>query len=294
MAKTWNRLGLWVGLIMPALLTFAPESRGTEKLIWLLRDLAPLTVFDGPKKGQGLIDQLMPVLIASMPDYQHVILRVNKARAIQMLKEQPLACDPTLIWSAARAHSITYSTPIIGLHSNGLAIRRENRPLLEPFVHDQKLDLLAMLNARTVKLGVIAQRSYGEWIDQQVSQGPQQQLFTHYGSDPLGSLLQMQSAGRVQAVLGYWPEIQSKARQVGLPEDALIFYPVQGAPTYQLIFIGCSDTAQGREAIQAINIVLANLGDNVLNTSEAQWSAPGQTGEYQEPGQVVTRPSTEH
>lgn len=282
MAKTWNRLGLWAGLIMPALLTFAHESRGTEKLIWLLRDLAPLTVFDGPKKGQGLIDPLMPVLIASMPNYQHVILRANKARAIQMLKEQPLACDPTLIWSAARAHSITYSTPIIGLHSNGLAIRRENRPLLEPFIHDQKLDLLAMLNARTVKLGVIAQRSYGEWIDEQVAHGPQQQLFTHYGSDPLGSLLQMQSAGRVQAVLGYWPEIQSKASQVGLPKDALIFFPVQGAPLYQLIFIGCSDTEQGREAIHTINAVLANLGDNVLNTSKTQWAAPGQIGEYQD------------
>ena len=294
MAKTWNRPGLWAGLIMPALLICAPESRGTEKLIWLLRDLAPLTVFDGPKKGQGLIDQLMPVLIASMPNYQHVILRVNKARAIQMLKEQPLACDPTLIWSAARAQSITYSTPIIGLHSNGLAIRREQRPLLEPFVYDHQLDLLAMLNAKTVKLGVIAQRSYGEWIDEQVSHGPLQQLFVHYGSDPLGSLLQMQSAGRVQAVLGYWPEILSKASQVGLPKDALIFYPIHGAPTFQMVYIGCSDTAQGREAIQTINAVLANLGDNVLNTSTAQWSAPGQTEEYQEPGHVVTDPSIEH
>lgn len=287
MAKTRNLPGLWAGLIVVALLACAAESRGAERLIWLLRDLAPLTVFDGPKKGQGMIDQLMPALIASMPSYEHVILRVNKARAIQMLKDQPLACDPTLIWSSARAHSIIYSTPITGLHSNGLAIRRENQPLLEPFVHDQELDLLALLNTKTVKLGVIAQRSYGEWIDEQVSHGPQQQLFIHYGSDPLGSLLQMQRVGRVQAVLGYWPEIQSKADQVGLPKDALIFYPVKGAPKYQLIYIGCSDTEQGREAIHTINAVLANLGDNVLNTLKAQWAIPDHTEEYQESGSVV-------
>ena len=287
MAKTRNLPGLWAGLIVVALLACAAESRGAEKLIWLLRDLAPLTVFDGPKKGQGMIDQLMPALIASMPSYEHVILRVNKARAIQMLKDQPLACDPTLLWSTARAHSIIYSTPITGLHSNGLAIRRENQPLLEPFVHDQELDLLALLNTKTVKLGVIAQRSYGEWIDEQVSHGPQQQLFIHYGSDPLGSLLQMQRVGRVQAVLGYWPEIQSKADQVGLPKDALIFYPVKGAPKYQLIYIGCSDTEQGREAIHTINAVLANLGDNVLNTLKAQWAIPDHTEEYQESGSVV-------
>lgn len=287
MAKTRNLPGLWAGLIVVALLACAAESRGAEKLIWLLRDLAPLTVFDGPKKGQGMIDQLMPALIASMPSYEHVILRVNKARAIQMLKDQPLACDPTLLWSTARAHSIIYSTPITGLHSNGLAIRRENQPLLEPFVHDQELDLLALLNTKTVKLGVIAQRSYGEWIDEQVSHGPQQQLFIHYGSDPLGSLLQMQRVGRVQAVLGYWPEIQSKADQVGLPKDALIFYPVKGAPKYQLIYIGCSDTEQGREAIHTINAVLANVGDNVLNTLKAQWAIPDHTEEYQESGSVV-------
>ena len=287
MAKTRNLPGLWAGLIVVALLACAAESRGAERLIWLLRDLAPLTVFDGPKKGQGMIDQLMPALIASMPSYEHVVLRVNKARAIQMLKDQPLACDPTLIWSSARAHSIIYSTPITGLHSNGLAIRRENQPLLEPFVHDQELDLLALLNTKTVKLGVIAQRSYGEWIDEQVSHGPQQQLFIHYGSDPLGSLLQMQRVGRVQAVLGYWPEIQSKADQVGLPKDALIFYPVKGAPKYQLIYIGCSDTEQGREAIHTINAVLANLGDNVLNTLKAQWAIPDHTEEYQESGSVV-------
>ncbi|MCH4874178.1 TIGR02285 family protein [Pseudomonas sp. TMW22091] len=287
MAKTRNLPGLWAGLIVVALLACAAESRAAEKLIWLLRDLAPLTVFDGPKKGQGMIDQLMPALIASMPSYEHVVLRVNKARAIQMLKDQPLACDPTLIWSSARAHSIIYSTPITGLHSNGLAIRRENQPLLEPFVHDQELDLLALLNTKTVKLGVIAQRSYGEWIDEQVSHGPQQQLFKHYGSDPLGSLLQMQRVGRVQAVLGYWPEIQSKADQVGLPKDALIFYPVKGAPKYQLIYIGCSDTEQGREAIHTINAVLANLGDNVLNTLKAQWAIPDHTEEYQESGSVV-------
>ncbi|TWR90845.1 TIGR02285 family protein [Pseudomonas saxonica] len=287
MAKTRNLPGLWAGLIIVVLLACAAESRGAEKLIWLLRDLAPLTVFDGPKKGQGMIDQLMPALIASMPSYEHVVLRVNKARAIQMLKDQPLACDPTLIWSSARAHSIIYSTPITGLHSNGLAIRRENQPLLEPFVHDQELDLLALLNTKTVKLGVIAQRSYGEWIDEQVSHGPQQQLFIHYGSDPLGSLLQMQRVGRVQAVLGYWPEIQSKADQVGLPKDALIFYPVKGAPKYQLIYIGCSDTEQGREAIHTINAVLANLGDNVLNTLKAQWAIPDHTEEYQESGSVV-------
>ena len=54
----------------------------------------------------------------------------------------------------------------------------------------------------------------------------------HYGSDPLASLLQMQQAGRMPALLGYWPEIQAKASQQGLSPDALMFYPIQGAPEF--------------------------------------------------------------
>lgn len=110
-----------------------------------------------------------------------------------------------------------------------------------------------MLKAQTLKLGVIAKRSYGTWIDTQVSQGPADQLFIHYGNDPLGSLLHMQNAGRVQALLGYWPEIQSKARQQGIAPESLIFYRIMGAPAYQPIYLGCSNTPEGREVIRRVN-----------------------------------------
>lgn len=62
------------GLISSALLIPASGVLGAEKLIWLLRDLPPLVVVDGPQKGQGVIDQLMPVLMANMPQYQHVVV----------------------------------------------------------------------------------------------------------------------------------------------------------------------------------------------------------------------------
>ncbi|MES2869425.1 MAG: TIGR02285 family protein [Pseudomonadota bacterium] len=262
---------IWASLITSALFVWTPGSLAAEKLIWLLRDLPPLTVFDGPLKGQGMIDQLMPVLMTSMPHYQHVILRVNRARAIQMLESPSLTCDPSLVWNPTRASRIAYSTPLIGLHSNGMVIRRKDQSLIAPFVHDEKVDLPALLGAQALKLGVIAKRSYGEWIDDQLSQSPASQIVIHYGNDPLDSLLQMQQADRLQALLGYWPEIQAKAGQQGLSPDSLIFYRIQGAPTYQPIHIGCSDTPEGREAIRSINAILANLGRDARFKADTQW-----------------------
>lgn len=261
---------LWAGLITPLLLVWATGSQAEPKLIWLLRDLPPLTVFHGQQKGQGVIDQMMPVLIESMPQYQHVIMQVNRARALQMLGERALACDPALIWNPARAQSIVYSSPVAVLHSNGMAILRENQQLIEPFIQNDKVDLPGLLKAQTMKLGVIAKRSYGEWIDAQLTQVPASQIVMHYGNDPLSSLLQMQQAGRMPALLGYWPEIQAKANEQGLSPDSLTFYPIQGAPEFQSIYIGCSATPEGREVIRSVNTLLNTLGPAPVSHLDSQ------------------------
>ena len=262
---------LCAGLASSLLLGWAPGSQAAPPtLIWLLRDLPPLTVFDGPQKGQGVIDKMMPALIASMPQYQHITMRVNRARALQMLGERTLACDPALIWNPVRALSIVYSTPVAVLHSNGLAVLREDRALIEPFVQDNKVDLPGLLKARNLKLGLIAKRSYGVWIDNQLKLGPPGQIIMHYGNDPLGSLLNMQHAGRLQALMGYWPEIQAKAGQQGLSSEALMFYPIQGAPEFQSIYIGCTDTPEGREVIRSVNTILTRLGPPSLSSLDVQ------------------------
>lgn len=90
---------------------------------------------------RGLFDRLMPALMAGMAQYEHVILPVNRARAIRTLEETSLAFDPALVRNPRRAQSMAYSRPVIDLHGNGLAIRRENKELIEPFVHGDSVDL---------------------------------------------------------------------------------------------------------------------------------------------------------
>ena len=99
--RSW-RPSRWAQFIPWAMLGWACMSSGAEKLTWLMRDLPPLTVFEGPQKGQGVIDQLMPLLIASLPEYEHVVVKVNRARAMQMLQDPTLTCDPALVWNPSR------------------------------------------------------------------------------------------------------------------------------------------------------------------------------------------------
>jgi len=272
--------GLLFLLVLPAWVQAKPT------LIWLLRDLPPLTIFEGPKKGQGVIDQLMPMLIAGMPQYEHTLMRVNRARGIQMLHEHPFACDPSLIWNKERAQWIAFSIPAFRAVSNGLVVRQRDREVLEPFLVEDEVDLSAFLANGERKVGVVAERSYGEYIDTLLHQAPTGALTPHYGNDALSSLLSMQRLGRLQVVLGYWPEIRYQARQAEIAEDELLFFPIRGTGKYLSGHVGCTDTTAGRQAITEINQLLRTLPHEHLNQLYADWLDPERRQDYLEQARI--------
>jgi len=199
---------------MAALLGALPLSgHAEETLTWLVRDLPPMTIFEGPQKSRGTVDQLLSILIERLPEYRHQILHVNRARGLQMLHAPSFTCDPSLLWTPTRARSIVFSTPAFAVVANGVTIRRSQQAALAPFIADGQFDLRVFLETREARLGIIAERSYGPLIDERLQQAAPHKLVAHYGNDAIGSLLQMQQRGRLEVVLGYWPEVRYQAQQ---------------------------------------------------------------------------------
>lgn len=284
---TWRLFGLLFLLMLPS------WAQAKPTLIWLLRDLPPLTIFEGPKKGQGVIDQLMPMLIAGMPQYEHSLMRVNRARGLQMLHEASFTCDPSLIYSKERAQWIAFSIPAFRAVSNGVVIRRQDAEVLTPFLVDGEVDLAAYLASGEKKIGVVAERSYGEVIDNLLRQAPSDALTRHYGNDALSNLLSMQRLGRLQAVLGYWSEIRYQAHQADIAENELQFLPIRGTGKYISGHVGCSDTTQGRQAIKEINQLLRTLPHDHLNQLYADWLDPDMRPDYLEQARIFFQQQAE-
>ena len=255
-------------------------AHAEDTLIWLLRDLPPLTIFEGPGKGQGALDQLLPMLIEHLPEYRHQVLHVNRARGTQMLREPSFTCDPSLLWTAERAKYIVFSNQAFVVVSNGVTIRRAQLEAMAPFIVKGQFDLQAFLEAPKTRMGAIAERSYGPVIDERLRHAGAHKLALHYGNDALGSLLQMQRRGRLEAVLGYWPEVRYHAMQQGIGADDLSFYPIKGSLPYQRTRIGCSDTPQGRVAIERINQVLREIPMEQVQQSYAAWLDPQMREQY--------------
>lgn len=263
-----------------ALGTWPQVSQARNTLVWVLRDLPPTTIFEGPQKGRGVIDQALPVLMASLPEYDHQIVHVNRARGMQMFREQPFVCDPALMFNLQRAQWIAFSITSFRVFSNGLAVRRKDRDGVQPFIHDGQIDLRALLASAPHNVGVVAERSYGEQIDSLLAQAPPGALMAHYGNSAIGNLLQMQRHGRLKALIGYQPEIRFQAQQQGIDPNELEFYPIQGMPKYQSVNVGCSNTAQGRQAVERINRALLELRPDTLLELYAQWLEPSLREQY--------------
>ncbi len=272
--------GIGVFFMLLALGTWPQVSQARNTLVWVLRDLPPTTIFEGPQKGRGVIDQALPVLMASLPEYDHQIVHVNRARGMQMLREQPFVCDPALMFNLQRAQWIAFSITSFRVFSNGLAVRRKDRDGVQPFIHDGQIDLRALLASAPHNVGVVAERSYGEQIDSLLAQAPPGALMAHYGNSAIGNLLQMQRHGRLKALIGYQPEIRFQAQQQGIDPNELEFYPIQGMPKYQSVNVGCSNTAQGRQAVERINRALLELRPHTLLELYAQWLEPSLREQY--------------
>ena len=271
-----RRIGWFKQLCLTATLVggLPLPAHAADTLIWLLRDLPPLTIFEGPRKGQGALDQLLPMLIERMPEYQHQVLHVNRARGTQMLREPSFTCDPSLLWTPERAKYVVFSKQAFLVVSNGVTIRRSQQDAMSPYISEGHFDLQAFLDAHKARVGAIAERSYGPVIDERLKYADAHKLALHYGNDALGSLLQMQRLGRLEAVLGYWPEIRYHALQQSIASEDLSFYPIMGSAPYQRTHIGCSDTPQGRQAIDRINQVMREIPLEQVQQSYASWLDP--------------------
>ena len=279
-ARGLRHLILLCGLL--PILLLQPAS-AKERIFWLVRDLPPFTIFAGPEKGQGVMDQLLPLLIGRMPEYDHSIVRVNRARGIQMLQDRnSFTCDPTLLWTPERAKYVRFSMPSLGVLSGGLVLRKENQALVAPYLDGQQVDLRGLLSNDSLKLGIVAERSYGTRIDAILRQLPDSGLSRHYGNDATANLLQMQQRGRLRMVLGYWPEVRYLIQQQGGLLADYQFHPVQGVERYQFLHVGCSDSPLGRDAIAHIDQLLPALRRDVLPALYAHWLDPGLQEDYLE------------
>jgi uncharacterized protein (TIGR02285 family) len=262
----------YLALIVLSVLASLPACAETKpQLVWTIHNIPPFTIVEGPLKNQGIGDQMLALLTADLPQYEHVYSVGNRARTIQKLSSGTLTCDPGLLWSKEGEQISYFSVPTHGILSSGVVVRKQDEHELAAFIQQAEFDLAAFLADGRFNLGIQIGRSYGEVIDAKLARAKPNTLVAHYGTNPTLSLLRMQQRQTLTALLSLSPELRYHGENAGVPLDTLSVYPVKGVPKYQLVYISCSKNPEGLAAIKAINASLRHLREGQLAGLYTQW-----------------------
>ncbi len=183
---------------------------GRRSSTWLLRQLPPLTVFEGPKTGEGAMDQLLPLLIAQMPEYEHThIVRVNRARGMQNVQR-------ALLQPATARRREPRSAQRFGEFDTWRWLRRATRRLPATVTRQALRRTCTMAKwhltpcwqaTRTSSVSSASAATAPPWTAQ-TGQRPPATISRHYGNDGGGQPVADAAAGRLNLLLADWPEVR--------------------------------------------------------------------------------------
>lgn len=247
--------------LLPALLLMALPVRADEGVIdWQLYNQPPLSILDGPNRGQGVLNLgLNKLLLPQLKQYRHQFSEVPLKRLILALKSQPNACAFGLLKNPEREAFMQFSLPMLPQLPPGVIVRRGEMDALQPFMtRDGALRLKDWLASGSGRLGVTDGRSYGAAVDELLAPQRGTARVPVVAADaPVRNLLQMVMLGRLEMAvsLPYEPRYLELAE--GLDAKALRYLPLAEQPRQLVGYAACAKGPFGEGVIRQLNAVLA-------------------------------------
>lgn len=228
---------------------------------WLLSDAPPFTIGKGPLKNQGHGDAVYRVISEKLTEYQHHREIADRSYAQGGIVHYDNACAYNLFKTKKRSEYMVFSKPIYSILPLGVVTLADNdvTGLLDENGH---FVLSRLADNDAFALGLMANRSYGEALDQQLkglSKG--KSVVTMSAITLAAGLLNMLALKRIDGSLGYVTEafyltklesMRLSTEQASQP-DTLVYYPLAVQPTLLYGRVGCNRGKFGERVIAAIN-----------------------------------------
>lgn len=225
---------------------------------WLRYELPPLYITEGPRQGEGVLDQALARLLPRLTGYQHRIVTVPPKRMEASLRSLPNACAFGMLKNAERESFLIFSVPFPIQVAPGLMVRRADLAQLAP-LRDAKgrLSLQGWLNHPEFKLGLAEGRAYGATVDDFVAALPARRVERVSSQNPALNLLRMLELGRVDGVLmlPFEPAALAAAHRLKLDELRLLTLVEQA--TARQGHVACARGELGAEIVRRANVVLS-------------------------------------
>lgn len=270
MRRPFSTLLLIATLTPAAHAASAPTETPTVR--WLITDFPPQYILSGPNQGQGLAEIAQQIAERRLTAYRHVqeTVPANYPRIERELKTHDNACFAAFLKTPERERAFAFSGSYRVMLPIQLFVPADRE---QPSTHDGKVDLQALLQDGSFRLGVMGGRKYGPGIDSTLDQHPHDaSVYRRLAQDQLDGLLRMMATeGRqIDGVLAYPNELEQRHELSGKTPPAMHRYAIAGAPDYLEGYIACSQSPVGRQVVQGVNRLLGEIRPAVSAAYAAQ------------------------
>lgn len=247
---------------MTAPVTAQAAPAAAPEVQWLLYELPPLYITQGPAEGQGVLDKLLrEVMLPGLPGWRHRIVAVPPKRLEASLKTTPNSCVLGMLKNAERETYLHFSQPFPIRATPGLLVRRADLARWRHLLDDQgRLALTGWLQQPDVRLGQAEGRAYGAALDALVAaqhEEHEERVERVTSQNPARNLMQMLGRGRIDGMLALPTELKASATELGMKLDELQWVPLQEQEAARQGHVACARSVLGADVVRQANRVLA-------------------------------------
>tara|TARA_Y100000296_G_scaffold18448_1_gene22004 strand:+ start:1440 stop:2387 length:948 start_codon:yes stop_codon:yes gene_type:complete len=268
------RYGVAVLAWLACIAAHAEQPITGPKLHWVKNDAPPFYIIESDSQ-QGFGDQLQTLIEDALDAYQHDTLHVPLSRLSSSWAAYDPLCFATMIHEAPLSDDYLLSVPNAMYLPHGIITTSAFAESL-PRQSNGSVSLESVISASSISMGHISGRTYGEKLDDILRRYRHNiEINTRAGSTETKGILTMLSQGRFDFVIDYEFVLNHYA---GSDEDAdqLRFLPIaETHGSFILGAVGCTNSSEGKKAIQAINKALPDIvKSRSYRRAVAAWLVP--------------------
>lgn len=239
-----------------------PPARGQAapepQVQWLVYELPPLYITQGPQQGQGVLDRLLrDVLLPRLGGLKHEIVALPPKRLEASLQQLDNACVLGMLRNAERDTYLYFSRPFPISVAPALLVRRADVARWRELIDAQgRISLKAWLQRPGTRFGMAEGRAYGAAVDALINAQPAGRLDKVTSQNPTANLMQMLQRERIDGLLVLPFEPRQQARDAGVELADLEVLPLQEQGPAREGHVACARSPLGAEVVRRADEVL--------------------------------------
>lgn len=240
------RIILFLSLFLSSHFVYASNT-----INWYVYDRPPSHFLSGTKAGQGYLDRLLALTIKDLKEYRHTKVKATIARGLREMKQGNNACHLSIFKTPQRELFTKFS--IAHIMSPNLRVIISKK-LVSELNLPETVSVEMLFSKHNLKAIKLPERSYTEHIDKIFLRHPE--FLYNRPTISESGLYKMLKNGRVDFLIAVPTSANYSLGDSASEFDSLA---IEGIDKYGIAYIGCSNTAWGKEVIRKINKVLIEI-----------------------------------